>query len=40
VWKKYDPAQREVLNFTNNGITYGADPIKARLDLCQAMYRQ
>lgn len=39
-WKPYDTSTRDVLNFTNEGVKYGADPIKVRLDLCQRAYEQ
>lgn len=32
-WPRYDPAKAEVLNFTNSGVVYERDPLKARLDL-------
>jgi len=37
-WPRYDSAARKVLNFTNGGIAYGADPIEARLDLWRAVW--
>ena len=33
-----DPVSGNVLNFTNTGVTFGADPIKARLDLWQSAW--
>jgi len=32
-WPRYDSTARSVLNFTNSGVTFGPDPLKARLDL-------
>ena len=32
-WPRYDPTVRNVLEFTRTGVTYGADPLRARLDL-------
>jgi para-nitrobenzyl esterase len=37
-WTRYDPVSNNVLNFTNTGVTFGADPIKARLDLWQSAW--
>lgn len=39
-WPRYDPANRDVLNFTNIGGTFGADPLKARLDLWRSEWEQ
>jgi para-nitrobenzyl esterase len=39
-WPRYDPAVRDVLNFTNTGVTVGADPLKTRLDLWQSVWEQ
>jgi para-nitrobenzyl esterase len=39
-WPRYDPAARDVLNFTNTGVTYGPDPLKARLDLWRSVWEQ
>jgi len=36
-WPRYDPTARSVLNFTNTGVTVGADPLKTRLDLWQCI---
>jgi para-nitrobenzyl esterase len=33
VWKAYDPATREVMNFKADGIAHGPDPLRDRLDL-------
>jgi len=35
-WPKYDPAKRDVLNFTHQGVTFGPDPLKDRLDFLKA----
>jgi hypothetical protein len=32
------PNSSDVRNFTNPGVTFGPDPLKARLDLWQAMW--
>ena len=37
-WPRYDPAAGQVLNFTNDGVVVGADPLQARLDLWQAVW--
>ena len=37
-WPRYDPATRNVLDFTNTGVTAGPDPLKARLDLWQSVW--
>jgi para-nitrobenzyl esterase len=37
-WLRYDPVSANVLNFTNTGVTFAADPIKARLDLWQSAW--
>src|SRR5262249_10970962 len=37
-WPTYDPAVRKVMNFSNAGIAYGADPIEARLNLWRAVW--
>jgi para-nitrobenzyl esterase len=39
-WPRYDPAARSVLNFTNTGVTVGADPLQARLDLWRSVWDQ
>jgi para-nitrobenzyl esterase len=39
-WRRYDPAGRDVLNFTNTGVKFGPDPLKERLDLWQAVWQQ
>lgn len=35
-WPKYDAAGDAIIDFTNDGVQTGADPLKARLDLVQA----
>src|SRR5262249_4548535 len=35
IWPRYDPASRDVLNFTPHGASVGTDPLKERLDLCR-----
>ncbi len=32
-WPKHDPSVDRVINFTNDGVVVGPDPLKARLDL-------
>jgi para-nitrobenzyl esterase len=39
-WPRHDPAVDRVLNFTNDGVTVGPDPLRARLDLWQAVWEQ
>jgi para-nitrobenzyl esterase len=39
-WRRYDPRSPGVLNFTNMGVTFGADPLQARLDLWKAVWEQ
>ncbi len=39
-WSTYDPATRDVLNFTNEGVKFGADPLKERLDLWKSVWEQ
>ena len=39
-WPRYDPATRNVLDFTNTGVTVGPDPLKARLDLWRSVWEQ
>ncbi len=39
-WPRYDPASRDVLNFTDQGITDGPDPLKERLDLWRTVWEQ
>ena len=39
-WPRYDPATGNVLNFTNTGVIFGADPLKARLDLWHSVWEQ
>jgi len=37
-WPRYDTASNQVLNFTNDGVLVGPDPLQARLDLWQAVW--
>jgi para-nitrobenzyl esterase len=37
---RYDPAFLHVLNCTNTGVTIGADPLKARLDLWSTVWNR
>jgi para-nitrobenzyl esterase len=34
-WPRHDPSVDRVIDFTNNGVVVGPDPLKARLDLWQ-----
>ena len=38
VWPQYQPGVDTILNFTNNGVVVGPDPIKAHLDLWQKVW--
>ncbi|MDI1445604.1 carboxylesterase family protein [Polyangium sp. 6x1] len=38
VWRTYEPKRRDVLNFTNQGVIFGPDPLKDRLDLWKAVF--
>jgi para-nitrobenzyl esterase len=37
-WPVYDRETKQALNFTNQGVVYGFDPIKSRLDLWQSYW--
>jgi len=37
-WLRYNPAVDRILHFTNSGAIVGTDPLKARLDLVEAVY--
>jgi para-nitrobenzyl esterase len=37
-WRRYDPRSPGVLNFTNMGVTFGADPRQQKLDLWKAVW--
>jgi len=39
-WPRYDPAARSVLNFTNTGVSFVVDPLKARLNLWRSVWEQ
>ncbi|MDI3290172.1 carboxylesterase family protein [Polyangium sp. 15x6] len=39
VWQTYDPRRRDVLNFTNDGVVFGPDPLRARLDLWKGVFQ-
>jgi para-nitrobenzyl esterase len=39
-WPRYDPTSRDVLNFTDKGVTYGPDPLEKRLDLWRAVWER
>lgn len=39
-WPRHDPAKDRVIDFTNNGVAVGPDPLKARLDLWQKVWSQ
>ena len=36
----HDPAVDKVIDFTNNGVVVGPDPLKARLDLWRKVWSQ
>jgi para-nitrobenzyl esterase len=39
-WPRHDPAVDKLIDFTNNGVVVGPDPLKARLDLWRTVWRQ
>lgn len=39
-WKRYDPSTRDVMNFTQSGVSFGPDPLKTRLDLWSEVWDQ
>jgi|HubBroStandDraft_4_1064222.scaffolds.fasta_scaffold01110_11 para-nitrobenzyl esterase len=39
-WRRHDPAVDKVIDFTNNGVVVGPDPLKARLDLWRKVWSQ
>ena len=39
-WPRHDPAVDKVIDFTNNGVVVGPDPLKARLDLWRKVWSQ
>ena len=39
-WPRHEPGVDTIINFTDTGVTVGPDPIKARLDLWQKVWRQ
>ena len=39
-WPRYDPVAKDVLDFTNTGVTVGPDPLRARLDLWESVFEQ
>jgi para-nitrobenzyl esterase len=39
-WPRHDPTVDRVIDFTNDGVTVGPDPIKGRLDLWQKAWDQ
>jgi para-nitrobenzyl esterase len=39
-WPRYEPAKRDVLNFTNLGVKAGPDPIQERLDLWRSVWER
>jgi para-nitrobenzyl esterase len=38
VWPRHDPSVDRIINFTNDGIIVGPDPLRARLDLWQKVF--
>ncbi len=39
-WPRHDPSADRVINFTNNGVVVGPDPVKARLDLWKKVFEK
>ncbi len=39
-WPRHDPAVDKLIDFTNNGVVVGPDPLKSRLDLWQKVWSQ
>jgi para-nitrobenzyl esterase len=39
-WPLHDPAVDKVIDFTNNGVVVGPDPLKTRLDLWRKVWSQ
>jgi para-nitrobenzyl esterase len=39
-WPRFDRKAKDVLDFTDSGVTVGPDPLKARLDLWQSVWEQ
>nr|WP_174826571.1 carboxylesterase family protein [Rhizobium ruizarguesonis] len=39
-WPQHDPFVHRVIDFTNHGVTFGADPLKLRLDLWQSYWEE
>jgi para-nitrobenzyl esterase len=37
-WPRHDPSADRVINFTNDGVVVGPDPLKARLDLWKKVF--
>jgi para-nitrobenzyl esterase len=37
-WPRHDPAVDRIIDFTNDGVTVGPDPIKPRLDLWEKVF--
>jgi para-nitrobenzyl esterase len=37
-WPRHDAAVDRIIDFTNDGVVGGPDPLKARLDLWQAVF--
>lgn len=40
LWPRYDPAVDRIIHFTNSGIIVGTDPLKARLDLWERVWKR
>jgi len=38
LWPRHEPAANSVINFTNEGVMVGPDPLRARLDLWQKVF--
>jgi para-nitrobenzyl esterase len=39
-WPHFDPASRNALNFSNQGVMFGSDPLEARLGLWRSVSDQ
>ena len=39
-WPRHDPAVDKLIDFTNNGVVVGPDPLKSRLDLWRKVWSQ
>ncbi|MGO7845338.1 hypothetical protein, partial [Rhizobium johnstonii] len=39
-WPHHDPFADRVIEFNNHGVTFGADPLKPRLDIWQSYWEE